>query len=129
MKKTKLLKSLKSAEKKRELCIAKFKNPPSMIRGSFHKTFTKCGRKECKCATGKGHPCQRITWREESKARTKGVPVSQEEWVRKMTKNYKDFRENRKKIKMLEVKINSILNELEAEIVAESWEKNTKFEI
>ena len=129
MKIKELEKTIKSIEKKRADCIIKLMNIKAMVRGSFHETFTKCGRKGCDCETGSGHPCQRITWREKSKASTKGVPDDQKKWAKEMTENYKKFRKYRHEVKKLEVIINQILNEFEAQTVEDSWGKNKNFKI
>ncbi len=127
MKRKELEKKLKGIEEKRAQCITGMINTLEMIRGSYHETYTKCGRQGCECETGKGHPCQRITWREKTKPRTKGVPDDQKEWAKLMTESYKKFRKYRKGIKDTDVLINHVLNELEAIIVEETWKKNKKF--
>lgn len=100
-----------------------------MIRGSFHTTYTKCGRQECECFTGKGHMCRRITWTENAKPRTRGVPADHAGWAKKLTEAYKKYRKNRKMIKRSEAKTNKLLDQLEAKIVGQSWESNEGFKM
>jgi hypothetical protein len=129
MKISNLLNKIKAEEECRAKHILELLETEDMIRGSFHQTHTKCGKKECECFAGKGHLCRRMTWSENAIQRTKAVPPSQEIWVKSMTENYKKFRQNRKGIKASEVKINKLLDQIEAKIIKESWNKNKKFKV
>jgi len=98
----------------------------SMIKGVFHETRTKCGRKNCKCYEGEGHLCRRITWSDHGKSKIKSIPSAHEAWAQENTYNYKSFRKGRQKLTELEKEIQELLIIFENEIIKETWNKNKK---
>lgn len=95
-----------------------------MIRGSFKEIYTKCGNKNCKCFTGEKHLCLRISWTENAKSCTKSITREQSTWAKENTERYKKFRRTRKKLVDIELKIKLILDDLESEVVNQTWAKN-----
>lgn len=108
---------IKKLERQRQALIQELLNTQQMIRGSFGTATRKCGKPNCWCAEGSGHPVNRITWTEKARARTKAIPAEDAAWVETMTKNYKRFRTNRQELRALDKKLNSEIDELEAKIV------------
>jgi hypothetical protein len=99
-----------------------------MIRGSFKEIYTKCGNKNCKCFTGEKHLCLRISWTENAKSCTKSITREQSTWAKENTERYKKFRKTRKKLVDIDLKIKLILDELESEVVNQTWAKNKNIE-
>ena len=94
-----------------------------MIRGSFCTVYRKCGKSNCRCAGGKGHPLDRIGFTEGSRSKSRSVPKGDVLWVKRMVENRKEFRGYRRELKAIEKEIHKEISELEAEIVSRSVEK------
>ena len=81
-----------------------------IVPGAYRKVFVKCGRENCWCKEGQGHPFRRITWSENGKSKTKSIPSEDVEWIIKVTENYRNFRKKRRKLSLLETKIKTELD-------------------
>lgn len=108
---------IKKLELQRQALIQELLNIQQMIRGSFGTAYRKCGKPNCWCAEGTGHPINRITWTEKTHSRTRAIPTEDLAWVQTMTNNYKRFRKYRQALRALERKSNIVVDELEAKIV------------
>jgi hypothetical protein len=58
--------------------VRQFSLPENLVGGSLSHTHRRCGRANCHCASGKGHPQWSITFSRKGKRRVEGVP---REWV------------------------------------------------
>ncbi len=126
MKRTALENKLKKKlNEKCELAIH-IASTESMIKGVFHETRTKCGRKNCKCYEGEGHLCRRITWSDHGKSKIKSISSAHEEWAQENTRHYKFFRKGRQRLTELDKEIQELLDILENELIRETWKKNKK---
>jgi hypothetical protein len=85
-----------------------------MLRGSFHTVHTRCGKSSCWCATAKeAHAHTRLTWFEEGCFITRKVPEAEADKITLWTKNFRDFKKNRRKLKALEARLDSELTRYE----------------
>ncbi len=109
---------IKKLERQRQTLMQDLLHTKQMIRGSFGTVTRKCGKPNCWCVEGTGHPVKRITWTEKAHSRTKAIPAEDASWIETMTGNYRRFRKNRQALRALERKINTAVDELEAKIVA-----------
>ncbi len=109
---------IKKLERQRQTLIQDLLHTQQMIRGSFGTVTRKCGKPNCWCLEGAGHPIKRITWTEKAHSRTQAIPAEDATWIETMTDNYRRFRKKRQALRALERKINTAVNELEAKIVA-----------
>ena len=109
---------IKKLERQRQTLIQDLLHTKQMIRGSFGTVTRKCGKPNCWCVEGAGHPVNRITWTEKAHSRTKAIPAEDASWIETMTDNYRRFRKNRQALRTLERKINIVVDALEAKIVA-----------
>ncbi len=109
---------IKKLERQRQTLIQDLLHTQQMIRGSFGIATRKCGKPNCWCAKGTGHLVKRITWTEKARSRTQTIPAEDVTWIETMTGNYRRFRKNRQALRTLERKINTVVDELEAKIVA-----------
>lgn len=109
---------IKKLERQRQTLIQDLLHTQQMIRGSFGTVTRKCGKPNCWCVEGAGHPVKRITWTEKAHSRTKAIPAEDASWIETMTDNYRRFRKNRQALRTLERKINTVVDALEAKIVA-----------
>jgi hypothetical protein len=90
------------------------------LRGSFHQVYTRCGKANCWCAQAdKGHPHVRLTWSEAGNFVTRKVPAAEKDQVAKLTNNYRQFREQRRKLTALEAQIEECLDQYEKALTEE----------
>ncbi|PIU29365.1 MAG: hypothetical protein COT09_01190 [Candidatus Hydromicrobium americanum] len=94
-----------------------------MAPGSYRKVYCRCGRKNCWCYSGKGHPYSRITFSEDGKSRTKSISEKNTGWIKKVTQNYRDFKEGQKKIKEYDMCLIKLLDKYLKEIIEQTRKK------
>ena len=107
---------IRKLERQRQKLIQELLETQQMIRGSFGTVMRKCGKPNCWCAEGTGHPVNRITWTDKGRARTKAIPAEDAAWVATMTAHYKRFRKNRQELRALDKQLNREIDELEAKL-------------
>ncbi len=117
------IKRIEQLQRKHAELIKSITGIREMIRGSFNTVYVKCGKANCMCADGEGHPSDRIVFLEGGRLRCRSVPKGEGEWIRKMVGNRKEFRGYRQELKAIEKEIHKEIGELEAEIVSRSAEK------
>ncbi len=94
-----------------------------MIRGSFNTVYRKCGKPNCRCADGRGHPLDQIVFNEGSRPKCRVVPGDEVLWVEKMIGNRREFRRQRRELKAVEGMLHKEISEFEAEIMNATAEK------
>lgn len=67
-------------KKKYEL-VRRFGLPEDLLGGSLSQTHRRCGRSNCHCASGRGHPLWSITFSRRGVRRVERVP---KEWVEEL---------------------------------------------
>lgn len=78
--------SAKSAEasrlrqRKYEL-VRQYGIPENLVGGSFGRTYRRCGKFNCHCADGRGHPMWSVTFSQRGQRRVERVP---REWVEEL---------------------------------------------
>lgn len=98
--------------------VTEMLNISQMVGASFGITYRKCGKANCRCNSeeNKGHPLLRITFTENKKSQTRAIPKKDEIWIKEMTDNYRNFRQNFQQLRIYEKKLNDLLNEFEKNI-------------
>ena len=93
-------------------------NISQMVGASFGKTFRKCGKVNCRCNSdeSKRHPVIRINFTENKKSKTRSIPKKDEKWIKEMTDNYRQFRQNFQQLRICENKLNDLLNQFEKNV-------------
>ena len=114
------LKQIKALEKKRDRVLEKILSAKLMISGSYKKVYCRCGKKNCWCCNGKGHPYRRITWSEEGQSRTKSISEKNTGWIKEVTQNYRNFKEGQKQIKKYEEQLKKLLDKHSKEIIVKT---------
>ena len=120
MVKMSILKQIKALEKKRAYALDKMLSANLMAPGSYSKVYCRCGKKNCHCYSGKGHPYSRITFSEDGRSRTKAIHDSNIEWIKKVTENYSAFKEGIKKIKEYDARLLKLLDQHLKEITGQT---------
>ena len=59
----------------------------------------------------------RINYSDEGRSRTKVIKAVDVDWAKQITANYKRFRMNRQKLRILDKQINQAIDDLEAKVV------------
>jgi len=98
-----------------ERLVTEMTNVSQMIGASFGMAYRKCGKPGCRCSTdeSKRHPVIRITFTENQKSQTRAIPKKDEQRVKELTDNYKNFRQNFQQVRICQNKLNDLLNQFE----------------
>ncbi|MBC8388293.1 MAG: hypothetical protein ISS14_04910 [Actinobacteria bacterium] len=110
------LKQIKVLEKKRDMVLGRMLSVKSMMPGAYKKVYCRCGKKNCWCYHGMGHPYTRITWYEAGKSKTKSINEKNIRWIKQVTQNYRDFKKDQKKIREYEERLKELLDKYSKEI-------------
>ena len=103
---------IKKLEKKRSRIINELLDFEDMIPGAYNEVYCKCGKENCWCKQeNMGHLFRRITWSEYGRSMTRAIPENDINWIKKVTQNYRLFKEKRKQVKKIETQINELLND------------------
>ena len=114
------LKQIKALEEQRTLALEKMLSAKLMAPGAYGQVHCRCGKKNCWCYSGKGHPYSRITFSEDGRSRTKAIHDSNIEWIKKVIKNYRNFKEGIKKIKEYDARLLKLLDQHLKEIIEQT---------
>lgn len=114
---------MKQIEKNRVKAFEIICNISEMRPGSFAHRYRKCGKPNCRCATGTGHPYYRITLLQNGVAKTQVIPDNQAPRVQALCENYKVFRTARKNLRVYQRELNTLLDRLQDLLVQETREK------
>jgi hypothetical protein len=121
MSRPQIRKKLTHLLRRQEHLVERLLKSPPMVRGTFSRVQTRCGKPNCWCAhSPKGHAHTRITWSKEGKIRTRKVPPDQIDQIRTLTENYRQFRSLRRTIASLQTEMRLLFNDLETERVEEA---------
>ena len=87
---------------------------PALLRGSFSRVFTRCGKPNCWCARAdQGHAHARIIWSEAGRLITRKVPANQVDQIRQLTANYRRFRRLRRALDTADAQLGEWLDQYE----------------
>jgi len=93
-------------------------NVSNMVDGYFGVTHRKCGKPNCRCSgkEEKGHPFMRIVYSEQNKMKTKVIPQKDKEWIKKMTDNYRNYKQNFQKLRLCNKELYELLKKHELNV-------------
>ena len=93
------LDKLRSLMTQQQVLLAQLLEGVPMLRGSFSRVRTRCGKANCWCAqAGQGHPHARITWSQGGRLITRKVPEDYLDRVRQLVARYRKFRYRRRRL-------------------------------
>ena len=111
-------------EKKRAAILNSLLELWPVIAGSYGEIYRKCGKPNCWCRKGKGHPLRRVTWTDENrKSRTKAVSEKDKASIIAAIENHRNYRRKLKKIVHIEEAIHQGLKNLMYEKIKKSWNR------
>lgn len=70
--------------------LRRFEIPQDALPGSLSLTHRKCGKPNCSCVEGEGHPLWSLTFMVEGKKRVERIP---EDWVEEVRRRVEEGRE------------------------------------
>lgn len=73
---------------RRQQLLNSFPSFDSLLRGSLITRNVKCGKPNCRCASGQGHPSLYLSTLHKGRTRLDYVPAAWEAWVRERLDNY-----------------------------------------
>ena len=117
------LKQIKDLEEQRALALEKMLAAKLMAPGAYGQVYCRCGKKNCRCYSGKGHLYRRISYSEGGQSRTKSISEKNIEWIKEVTQNYRNFKEGQKKIKEYEERLKKLLDKHSKEIIEQTRKK------
>lgn len=117
--------NLKNIQKEISTLLDQIENLSSMLKGSYGIAYRRCGKSNCKCASedSKAHPFFRLSWTENGKQYTRTISDDDQDWIRLQVENYKLFRKNKRKIRLLQKKLGDKLTILEQKMIKETREE------
>ena len=106
---------IKSTLAEIERLVIEMTNVTLMVGASFGIAYRKCGKVNCRCNSdeSKRHPVIRINFIENKKSKTRAIPKKDEQWVKQVTDNYRNFRQNFQQLRICENRLNALLNQFE----------------
>lgn len=108
---------IKKLEKIRSTLIRELLIVTEMIPGAFNQAFRKCGKSNCWCLNGKGHPYNRIIWTEGGKVRTKSIPDEDIVWIKRITEIHREFKGKFREIQKIEGEMKKWINAFRREVI------------
>lgn len=120
---------IEANEKKRQELIAELIQVKKMVKGSFCQIYVKCGKKNCRCSTGEGHPHWRMSLKERGKSFSRAVPPEEYKWITEMTTNYRKFKKLHKQLLELEIQTKKLIECYEISCTNESKEGKTYLDV
>ena len=121
-------KAILRLQKQRSDLVTQLLQTKQMIRGSFNKTLRSCGKPNCWCADGNGHPSFRITWTDKGKPKTKVIPSEDVIWIETMTTNFRVYRKTRQQLRVLDKQLNEYLDTFENDLVEKTKKTRVYFD-
>jgi hypothetical protein len=67
--------------------------PPDALPGSLALTHRRCGKPNCRCADGEGHPVWSLTFRVGGKKRVERIPDEWVEQIRPLVEQGREFKD------------------------------------
>ncbi len=102
---------------------------PYMLKGSYGVTHNRCGKPNCWCAEPEagGHPSHRVTWNDDGTFYSRNIPTNDREWVKQAVENYKQFRSERRRIRLLCQKLQTEVDSIGMKMIKKTRSKKTYF--
>ncbi len=73
--------------------LRRFSIPPDLIGGSLSQTHRRCGKPNCHCADGPGHPIWFLTFMAEGKRHVERIPADWVDEIRPLVEAGREFKD------------------------------------
>ena len=73
--------------------VRKYGFPENLLPGSLSLTHRRCGKPNCHCATGEGHPMWSLTFMVDGKKRVERIPDEWVEGIRPLVEAGRDYKD------------------------------------
>jgi hypothetical protein len=86
-----------------------------LLKGSVYELKTRCGKPSCHCAAldGARHTSPALSWSDQGKTQLRNLPAKEVERTRRLTENYRQFRQTRAALVKLHRRILTSVDRLE----------------
>jgi hypothetical protein len=86
-----------------------------LLKGSLYELKTRCGKPSCHCAAPEGarHTAPALSWSDRGKTQLRTLPAKEVERVRRLTENYRRFRQVRAALVQLHRRTLATIDRLE----------------
>mgnify|MGYP001091017371 CR=1 FL=1 len=86
-----------------------------LLKGSVYELKTRCGKPSCHCAAPDGarHTSPVISWSDRGKTQLRTLPAKEVERARRLTENYRQFRQTRAALAQLHRRTLATIDRLE----------------
>lgn len=112
--KSRLRQQLRQAEGSRSIHLQKILSERGPLRrGAFVVVQRKCGKPNCHCATGEGHPAKYLSVKEGGRTRMVYIPSHLEVRIAEEAERYRSFRQARAAMAKLARQSLELIDELE----------------
>jgi hypothetical protein len=114
---TKLLASLQRLHQERQLLIRRLKRKHALAIGTVSMVNRKCGNPSCHCVEGPGHPQTLFLFKDEKTGRRRCKLIRRADETRMLGagERYREFREDMKRLRAIDLKEKQILMALAEE--------------
>ncbi len=86
-----------------------------MVKGTVYRLERKCGKPNCRCATGEAHVSTVLSWSERGRTRLVSVPDKRLNELRRLSEHYQRFRKARARLVQLHKSMLDVVNRIEEE--------------
>ena len=86
-----------------------------LLKGSVYELNTRCGKPSCHCAAPDGarHRTPVLSWSHRGKTQLRSLPAKEVDRIRRLTENYRQFRQGRAALVKLHRRILTTIDRLE----------------
>ncbi len=90
-------------------------SPRQLLKGSVYEFQTRCGKPSCHCASDEGprHTSTVLSWSEKGSTRLRTLPPGERAHLRRLTEDYRRFRQARAALVKLQRRILATIDRLE----------------
>lgn len=116
---SRLRRELRRLEESRSVYLEEIlKERGPLRRGAFITVQRRCGKPNCRCAEGDGHPAKYLSVKKEGRTRMVYVPAGQEVRIAREAERYRRLRKSRAMLAKLARQVLELIDELEQTLQA-----------
>lgn len=78
---------------RKHVLVQQFRIPEDLLPGTICVSYRRCGKPQCRCASGDGHESWSWTYMDEGKKRVEHVPADRVEQIRRQIQAGREFQD------------------------------------